>query len=226
MLIAESMLLLSLHDRTGRPLPGMWPHLDAAIGASLLLDLADNDQFRLEPGRGGTSRVGATSGTPQTGNTALDAAAHRVSTINNAFLEQAIGTASSGAREDLLRQVTSLGFVYRTAGAPFLGIFPRTVWPAGGPKVQLRDGIRAALDDDALPDAVLGQVIAVAYTAGILTALHPAAERRLRRARTERGRTVRDELLAGKYPTTASRSLLEAILHALDKKVHQLTPLG
>ncbi len=171
--LPEEILLLTLDDRTGRPVgrSGMAP--DLALAGAVLMELAlagrlDTDRDRLLP----------VSDAP-TGDAVLDAALARLAEgpadARGAIL--LLARAATAMREALLERLVAAGRLRREEGRVLLLFrdrrFPK---PDGAAAQEARARLRATLLAEEIPEPRDALLLGLARAAGLLPLILPAEE--------------------------------------------------
>ncbi|MEV7012975.1 GPP34 family phosphoprotein [Streptosporangium sp. NPDC051022] len=160
--IAEEVLLLAHSEEEGRQLVGS-TELDAALGGSLLAELALNGRIDLDG-----KKVAVLNSAPL-GNEELDAALARISADpKERKPDWWVGKLHSGGlRKRLLSALAERG-VLGEERRKILGIFPSTRYPELDPSVEreVRERVESVLAG-AVPDERVAVLIAVLHAAKI-----------------------------------------------------------
>ncbi|ALG15383.1 GOLPH3/VPS74 family protein [Kibdelosporangium phytohabitans] len=173
MLIVEDLLLLLLDDETGVPAGAGTLH--HTLGGAVLVDLAlagriDTDGNR--PGLNGPTVLTVGDGplADPLLQSAYDKVAERPRRVQPLLLD--IG---NGLWKTVTGRLTERGLVRRER-RKVLGLFRTTTWPAADTQheAELREKVRAVLEDGENTDARTAAVIALLSASGTLPAMHPS----------------------------------------------------
>jgi len=144
MRIAEDILLLLVHDRTGRFLVNS-TKLDNVLAGAVLVELATIERVGFAPaaGRMKRGRMVVLDPTPP-GDPMLDRALATIAAGRPAKPDRLIAKLRKGLRSTLLERLSEAGAVRRST-RKLLGILPRTTWPAADSRHKQE--LRARLQD-------------------------------------------------------------------------------
>ena len=210
MLLAEDLLLLLLHDASGKPMVDT-ARLDLALAGAVLLELATlgkvdvtGSHDAVKPGR-----LIVRDGAP-TGDAVLDESLRRVVAMGPKKPQSALPTVAKGLRSELLGRLVGRGLVRLEEGR-FLGLIPTRAWPAvdTGHERRLHEGVQAVLVAGRSPTSTEAALIALIRAVGQVAKVVgdvgvPARELR-RRA---------EAVAAGGFAPEAVRKAVEAITAA------------
>ncbi|QFU89387.1 GPP34 family phosphoprotein [Amycolatopsis sp. YIM 10] len=170
-LIAEDLLLLMLDDKSGTPAGAGTLHY--ALGGAVLVELALRGRVETDGsgGLGGPKVLAAGEG--PLGDPLLQEAYDKIAEKPRSVqsLLMAIG---GGLRKTLVERLVERGFLRRESKR-VLGLIPRTTLPIddGRYESELRQRVRAVLEDGVEPDVRTAAVVALLSSSGTLPSLHP-----------------------------------------------------
>ncbi|MBN6042255.1 GPP34 family phosphoprotein [Amycolatopsis sp. 195334CR] len=170
-LIVEDLLLLMLDDKSGTPAGAGTLHY--ALGGAMLVELALRGRVEDDGSRGlGGPKVLATGDGPLGDpllQDAYDKVAEKPRSVQSLLM--AIG---GGLYKPVIERLLERGFIRREQKR-VLGLIPRTTLPVddGEYETELRQRVRAVLEDGVDPDVRTAAVVALLSSSGTLPSLHP-----------------------------------------------------
>ncbi|ASR36459.1 hypothetical protein BAY61_17220 [Prauserella marina] len=173
MLLVEDLMLLLLDDKTGVPAGAGTLHY--TLGGAVLVELALLGRVEPEEGRAGLGgpKILTTGNGPLPDpllQSAHDTVAGKTQRVQPLLLH--IG---GGLRKPVLDRLLERGLI-RKERKRVLGLFPATTLPAADTRHEneLRERVRAVLEDGASPDTRTAAVTALLSASGTLPSLHPS----------------------------------------------------
>ena len=145
-ILAEDVLLLLIHDVTGKKVVDT-TRLDLALAGGVLVDLTTLGRVDVS-GPGDQVKEGrlVVRDAQPTGDLVLDEALRRISAMGPKKPEKVLPALTKGLREALLGSLVGRG-ILRAQEGRILGIFPTRSWPAvdSSHERQVRTGLREVL---------------------------------------------------------------------------------
>ncbi|GAB3170405.1 hypothetical protein GCM10027059_36780 [Myceligenerans halotolerans] len=214
--LAEQVLLLALDDESGKPLTD-GTRLHAALAGAALLDLVRDGALELAEHdtdvRAGRLRRTGVAAPSDPLLAEILGLVHGKKPKDAVMAVTGVSQWTNRAgklKEGMLRALAGRGLL-REEQSTFLGIFPRTSWPAGdpGPEAEAMSRVRGAMTTAGVPDQRTAVLVGILDAAQLLHRLIPdVPKRELKR----RAREIADKGWAGE---AVGKAVDQAIMAAM-----------
>lgn len=189
MLLCDELLLLAIDDTTGKSI-GSGTTIEAALGASLLVELALSERISIAPAEAGWLEKGKITviNTSPTDDPDLDTLLVKLAEkegqkVKNVISPMSWRPASKGLRDRRLARLVAQGVLSEERSAVF-GL-RRHPTRDGDPEHQVRARLHAALVDGLTPTERTVALIALLEASGILTKVVVTEDKKLVKARAK-----------------------------------------
>jgi hypothetical protein len=189
MVIADELLLLAIDDTTGKNLAS-GPTLDAALAASLLVELALSERISISPAEAGWREKGKITviNTAPTDDPDLDAVLAKVTAkdgqkVKNLISPMTLKPISSGLRDRRLVALMQRGVLTEERSAVWGIRHHPTLDPV--PRLEIRNRVRSAVVDGLTPTERTVALVALLEATGILAKVFPTEDKKALKTRAK-----------------------------------------